>query len=179
MSWSGHLPSRGFVFPRPFVVVKWTIYLVAPAALWAAHNYRTLEDYFDSRGEMRRNRAEVASLEQERDRLLAEKRKLDVGGFAAEKAVRERLMMVRPGEKVILLESEPAPGEVRGVSEDPLLAHPDDEAHAPPSRLENEDGLDLEFESHDGEPTDGVHSFDSDLGPGVEPGAVHMDSDPG
>jgi cell division protein FtsB len=88
----------------PFILVKWLAYLAVLFALWLAFNYDTLRDYFSSQTLMRQNQAEVAALESEHKRLNEENKQLEVGGFEAEKVIRERFKMVRPGERVIFIE---------------------------------------------------------------------------
>jgi len=90
----------------PFSILKWTIYFSVPAILWAGVNFKTLREYFDASATLDQNLVEVAKLQSEYDDLQREREMLDLGGFPAEKAIRERFKMVLPGEGVIFFKPE-------------------------------------------------------------------------
>lgn len=120
---NAHIPSFAWI-PRPVTILKCIVYLAVPFALWLMHNYETLTEYFTARAHRDQNKIEVTSLEREFASLLNEKRQLEVGGFATEKAIRERLMMVRPGERVMFIE-EPKEGSGEAEAEvGPTRAEP-------------------------------------------------------
>ncbi|MCL5270313.1 MAG: septum formation initiator family protein [bacterium] len=89
---------------RPAALVKWAVYLLVVAAIWIYFNRATLQAYFAARERYNAYRAEVAAQEKQQARLNAELKALKAGGFPAEKAIRERLFMVRPGEKIIFVD---------------------------------------------------------------------------
>lgn len=95
----------------PFSILKWTIYFSVPAILWAGVNFKTLREYFDASATLDQNLVEVAKLQSEYDDLQREREMLDLGGFPAEKAIRERFKMVLPGEGVIFFKPESDDGE--------------------------------------------------------------------
>ena len=98
-------------FPRPFLLLKWGILGAVISALWLAVNYDRLEDYFEARARRSEASRTVQTMERQYSQLLHEKQELERWGFSAEKAIRERLKMARPGENVIILE------EPRGESD--------------------------------------------------------------
>lgn len=106
----------------PFAVLKWTIYFSVPAILWAGVNFQTLRDYFNASATLDQNLVEVAKLESEYAVLQREREMLDLGGFPAEKAIRERFKMVLPGEGVIFFkpESDVAEGRAEVLESVPL-----------------------------------------------------------
>ena len=110
--------------PRPFTVIKWLVYVIVPVIFWMGLNFDTLRRYFAERALMRHNADEVARLEKEFGGLTDEKRKLEQGGFPAEKAVRERFKMVKPGEKVIFLEENPEPQVSHSTGASPPAPNP-------------------------------------------------------
>lgn len=91
-------------FPRPFLLLKWGFLAAGISALWLAVNYDRLEDYFEARARRSDARRTVQSMERQYSQLVHEKQELERWGFSAEKAIRERLKMARPGEHVIILE---------------------------------------------------------------------------
>lgn len=101
-------------------MVRWVVALGILAAIWIGLNYRTLSDYFVSRVHRNENKRAVLELDRQHSELMSEKQQLERWGFPAEKAIRERFKMGRPGERVILIE-EPSASEPH-----------------PPSRLENQ-----------------------------------------
>lgn len=94
-------------FPRPFLLLKWGFVAAAIASLWLAVNYDRLEDYFEARARRSEANRTVQSMERQYSQLVHEKHELERWGFSAEKAIRERLKMARPGEHVIILEAPP------------------------------------------------------------------------
>lgn len=94
-------------FLRPMIVIKWLAYSAILLAIWLGFNYSVLRDYFDARALRNENRRAVAELNRQVSSLLEEKAQLETWGFSAEKAIRERFKMIRPGEKVILLDPPP------------------------------------------------------------------------
>lgn len=96
-------------FRLPLFWIKSLAFCGILFGLWVAVNYQTLREFFQAR--QRRNETKLAVLDMERQysSLEREKQALEAWGFPAEKAVRERFKMIRPGEKVILLEPEKTP----------------------------------------------------------------------
>ena len=78
--------------------------LLAVSVCWIVLNYWKLQEYFSARDQRQRTRQTVGELERERARLLAERAALQGEGFATEKAIRERFLMVKPGEHIIFVE---------------------------------------------------------------------------
>ena len=95
---------------RPMALVKWVVVFICALVLWVALNHATLRQYFAQRERRDTHVAEVKHLKQVLGRLDQERQQLRTGGFEAEKAIRERFYFVRPGEKVIFIETPtPAP----------------------------------------------------------------------
>lgn len=92
-------------FPRPFLLLKWGFVAAGISALWLAVNYDRLEDFFEARARRSEASRTVQSMERQYSQLVHEKHELERWGFSAEKAIRERLKMARPGENVIILEA--------------------------------------------------------------------------
>ncbi len=88
---------------RPKTIVMWAAYLFIPAAIWIYYNYATLQAYFNERDRYNTYRTEVANLEKQQARLSDDLKSLKSGGFSLEKTIRERHGMIKPGEKVIIL----------------------------------------------------------------------------
>lgn len=107
---------------RPVVLIRWSVAAAALAVLWLVVNFPVLRDYFEARGRRNENKREVTQLERQLSGLEEEKRELDTWGFPAEKAVRERFKMIKPGEKVILLDETP-------TAPSPALRSPDPQKH--------------------------------------------------
>lgn len=80
--------------------------LVVLLLLWGAFHYPTLHSLLKAREQRDRYRESVAQLEREKAALLTERPSLQGGGFATEKAVRERFLMVKPGEHILLVQDE-------------------------------------------------------------------------
>jgi hypothetical protein len=95
--------------PRPLVWLKWGIAGAGILALWLALNYGTLNAYFDARARRNEVKRTVQGMEEQFQELQNDQHELEMWGFAAEKAIRERLKMARPGERVIIIEPSPAP----------------------------------------------------------------------
>ena len=89
---------------RPLRLLRWAAVALACVAAWMFLNYEHLREYFDMRERLDRHRAGNARLERTREELLREREALEAGGFPAEKAIRERLLMSKPGERIIFLE---------------------------------------------------------------------------
>lgn len=89
---------------RPAIVARWGLMGAGLAALWFAFNHETLQQYFEARVQRNENRREVGRLERQIADLEEEKRQLETFGFPAEKTIRERFKMARPGERIIILE---------------------------------------------------------------------------
>ncbi len=89
------------------------VVLVALLLLWGAFHYPTIHSLLKAREQRDRYRESVAELEREKATLLTERPSLQAGGFASEKAVRERFLMVKPGEHILLVQGE-APSH-RGI----------------------------------------------------------------
>lgn len=61
------------------------------------------------RAELADARARIASLQAEVDRLHAEARALEAGDYAVERAIREELELVRPGQMLVRLRRRDVP----------------------------------------------------------------------
>lgn len=102
-------------FCRPSRLIPWALFFLLLAVAWLAVNYTTLQRYFAERERRNTYRETVVRLQQQQQQLQNEQAALQAGGFPAEKAIRERLMMVKPGEKILFIEtpvpagSEPKP----------------------------------------------------------------------
>ena len=104
----------------PLTMVRWVVALGVLGAIWIGLNYRTLSDYFVSRVHRNENTRAVLELDRQHSELMSEKQQLERWGFPAEKAIRERFKMGRPGERVM------------------LIAEPSEPETHPPPRLENQ-----------------------------------------
>jgi cell division protein FtsB len=75
------------------------------AVIWLIFDYSLLQEYFQARERRNQYREQVAQAEKRQDNLKLEHEALKQGGFPAEKAIRERQRMVKPGEKVMFIET--------------------------------------------------------------------------
>lgn len=91
---------------RPAAFLKGAAFLACFAGVWFAFNYSTLREYFEARRSRNGNKHDVQELERNFSALVKEKRQLEKWGFSAEKEIRERFKMIRPGEKIILIEPD-------------------------------------------------------------------------
>ena len=89
----------------------WLVGAVVAAAAAAVIDPSGLRRYLSLQTEVRRMQAENARLEDENAALSREVRALRSDPAALERAAREELRFVRPGERVYLLQGEP--GEAR------------------------------------------------------------------
>ena len=84
--------------------MKWLVALVVPAVLWAGWNSTTILEYMSIQSLRNQNRVEVARLQEELDGLKREREALDDdAGYPLEKAIRERMIMRRPGEEILTI----------------------------------------------------------------------------
>jgi cell division protein FtsB len=78
--------------------------LVAAAVVYATLDSEAgIGTWLRLRGELRQSQAHNARLRDEIAALAAEARALEQGGFALERAMREELGLVRPGETLVRL----------------------------------------------------------------------------
>lgn len=91
---------------------RWAIYgtVVALLAVLSALDPRGLRRYLTLSREVDRMRAENARLTQQDAQLAAEIHALRTDPAALERAIREELRYVRPGERVYVLQGERAAG---------------------------------------------------------------------
>ena len=75
---------------------------------WLLVNSATLREYFQARARKDQYVKFVSRLERDQAELLAERAALQSGGFPKEKALRERLLMVKPGEEILFIETPDA-----------------------------------------------------------------------
>lgn len=94
---------------RPLKIVRWFAVVAACLLLWIVINYEPLREYFTMRDKLGSYTQTNDQLERERNDLAKEHDALQAGGFPAEKAIREKLLMVKPGEKVYVIESDDQP----------------------------------------------------------------------
>jgi cell division protein FtsB len=91
---------------QPGRFVRWLVLVsVSLGLLWVLINYETLGEYFSARDRLRSYRDANSRLQRRQAELESELEALEAGGFAAEKAIRERLYMIQPGEKIIFIET--------------------------------------------------------------------------
>ncbi len=90
--------------PRPLFLFKWAFLGAAISSLWLAVNYDRLRDYFEARARRSDINRRVEAMERQYSQLQHEKSELEKWGFSAEKVIRERFKMSRPGEHVIIIE---------------------------------------------------------------------------
>lgn len=90
---------------RPLKLVRWLAVVGACLLLFILINNQPLREYFTMRDNLDTYRQTNAQLERERNDLLKEDEALQAGGFPAEKAIRERLLMIKPDEKVYFIEN--------------------------------------------------------------------------
>lgn len=91
--------------PRPLLLLKWIFLGVGVAGLWLALNYEGLKEYFEARARRNEVRQTVEAMDRQYSQLLQEKHELEQWGFTAERAIRERLKMIRPGERVLMIDT--------------------------------------------------------------------------
>ena len=82
------------------------MFILVLLVIWVYFNLGAIEEFFVVSQERDRHLGEVERLEKQAAELLAEKERLEEGGFANEKAARETYKYVKPGEKIIFLEEE-------------------------------------------------------------------------
>jgi len=112
---------------RPARLLRWALLIVVLLAAWMALNYTKLQDYFSARERRNTYRESVARLQKRHEQLTREHAALLAGGFPAEKAIRERLKMIKPGEKVIDIQM---PGD-KAAPASPPPADPGQSAPSP------------------------------------------------
>lgn len=93
---------------RSVFVLAPAVGLVLSALILLVDRQTGLVPLLELRSTAEESRAEVLSLSQEREALLASVRQLRSDPFAIEAAARETLGMVRPGEIVIRWEKDPS-----------------------------------------------------------------------
>lgn len=93
---------------NPLRAIKWAAYVVVCCMVWMLFNRDTLRDYFQARTRQEQYTKNVARLQRDQSALLAERAALQAGGFPKEKALRERLVMVKPGEEILFIEAPDA-----------------------------------------------------------------------
>ena len=93
-------PRGGAVFPS----VPSSVWIQ-----WLALNANTVTDFLAARIQRNENKRSVIELERRFSELSDEKRALESLGFPTEKAIRERFKMIRPGERIIVLEDPAQP----------------------------------------------------------------------
>jgi cell division protein FtsB len=108
--------SRLLWWCRPFRLLQWTAFVVICAVVWVVLNYSTLQEYFRERDRLEHYRESVTHLQKQQNQLVEERTALLAGGFPAEKAIRERLLMVKPGEHVLFIETPQAARAVTGTT---------------------------------------------------------------
>ncbi|HOE95960.1 MAG TPA: hypothetical protein PLS90_01070 [Candidatus Sumerlaeota bacterium] len=129
-----------FFWFRPARLLWPVACLALTAAAWLFVNYDTLQRYLSERERLEHYRSLVAEEERLRDEMIGERAALQAGGFPAEKAIRERFIMVKPGEQILFIEppagkdeadaaggdSKPsAPGKERVDPAEPVLPETD------------------------------------------------------
>lgn len=92
----------------PAFLLKWLVGVAAAVALLVYLNFSTLQQYFEARDRRDGYQESVRSLQQQHAELLREQAELRSNGFEKERAIRERLLMVRPGEQILFIEEEGA-----------------------------------------------------------------------
>ena len=75
-------------------------------ALWLVINKGNVVQFFHHYNERNKELMSVRVLEKNIRDLEEQKKALEYGGFENEKIIRERYHMIKPGEKIILLEME-------------------------------------------------------------------------
>lgn len=93
-----------FAWCWPAALLRGLAYLMAGTVIWLILNYSTLQNYFAARERLQTYEREVSRLQDQQSRLIEERAQLQAGGFPAEKAIRERFHMVKPGEKIIFVQ---------------------------------------------------------------------------
>jgi len=75
-------------------------------AVWLVINRGNLLQFFNRYGERNKEQSEVNVLEKNLSDLEEQKKILELGGFENEKVIRERYLMIKPGEKIVILKVE-------------------------------------------------------------------------
>lgn len=89
---------------NPLRALKWGAYIVVCCLAWLLLNRDTLREYFEARERKEDYIRDVNRLETEHQQLLAERAALQTEGFPKEKALRERMIMVKPGEEILFVD---------------------------------------------------------------------------
>lgn len=100
----------------PGTLLRVMIYAIVGSALWVSINFSTLQEYFRARDRYQNYQQTVTELQREQERLMGEQAALKDDGFPKEKAIRERFLMVKPGEEILFIE-RPDEGKAGGGSE--------------------------------------------------------------
>jgi cell division protein FtsB len=99
-----YLLTKLLSFCRPARLFRWLILAVGGTVLWLTINYSKLQEYYTAHENRNNMLDSVNKLQKQRNKLVREWAALQAGGFPLEKAIRERFMMVHPGENILFID---------------------------------------------------------------------------
>ena len=91
-------------FLRPALLLRWTALLVGCTAAWLYLNINTLQEYMVESSRLEDYRSKVEDLQHNQAQLIQMCKDLENCDYQTEKTIRERLLMVKPGEQIIFIE---------------------------------------------------------------------------
>lgn len=95
-----------------FFVFKGLVFTFVVVSGWILLNIPTFREFLETYSKRNQEREQIQLLEQSIHELKKQQHSLKINGFEAERHVREKFGMHRPGEKVIFLKGEtPAPAK--------------------------------------------------------------------
>jgi ribonuclease E len=90
---------------RPARLLSWALCLAGVVALWLAMEKATLRDYIKARARYNSYYEQVQHLQRQQQQYKTELTEIKAGGFHLEKTIREQCPLIRPGEKVVYIET--------------------------------------------------------------------------
>jgi cell division protein FtsB len=106
------------IWRLPSLLIRAAAYLFAATALMVYLNFPTLQEYFHARERRDSYRDSVAGLRREYAQLQQEQAELKNNGFDKERAIRERWLMIKPGEQILFIDppsDEATTGTTKGI----------------------------------------------------------------
>jgi hypothetical protein len=90
---------------RPARLLSWALCLAGVVALWLTMEKATLRDYIKARARYNTYYEQVQRLQRQQQQYQTELADIKAGGFRLEKTIREQCPLIRPGEKVVYIET--------------------------------------------------------------------------
>ena len=98
--------STRYLELKPFFSLATLFFVFLALAIWLVFNHSNLLQFFHHYSERNKEIAEIKVLEKNILDLEEQKEILETGGFENEKIIRERYRMIKPGEKIVIVERE-------------------------------------------------------------------------